>query len=503
MRTLDDRVDRLVDARVNAERQAVAGRVDRVDEVLLRSRAGSAAGAAPARTPRASARRCESISISVGGMKLPCGRIASARAAAGTPAGPVRASPRYGPRCSPAPPRRSPAPCRSPADPACRPASSRIAPSSIGTMRSAISSWTQSTRSAEQRCPALSKADAITSATTCSGSAEESTIIAFCPPVSAISGIGRPRSSSRPARLRCSSRATSVEPVNITPRTRASATSAAPTTSPRPGRNCSASARHAGLMQQGHRLGRDQRRLLGGLREHAVAGRERRGHLPGEDRQRKIPRTDADDRPQRREGRHLRARHAPVPRSSAGSRPPRAPRRRVGAGLAGLAHDEPDQRRHLRFQRVGRTLQRRGTLRRRHATASALPRRRPRPSPRRHPPAFASMTVPTRSRRSAGLATAASSGVRFADARLRASARRASRRAALACSAVVSSASCCFIRQGRGRASCAAPRRTAAAAARSPDAAGRSRRRHAPAAPRPRPDRPPVRRSAPPRRRCG
>ena len=119
---------------------------------------------------------------------------------------------------------------------------SRIAPSSIGTMRSAISSWMQSTRSAEQRCPALSNADAITSATTCSGSAEESTTIAFCPPVSAISGIGRPRSSSRPARLRCSSRATSVDPVNITPRTRASATRRAPTTSPRPGRNCSASA---------------------------------------------------------------------------------------------------------------------------------------------------------------------------------------------------------------------------------------------------------------------
>jgi hypothetical protein len=40
----------------------------------------------------------------------------------------------------------------------------------------------------EQRCPALSKAEARTSATTCSASAEESTIIAFCPPVSAMNG---------------------------------------------------------------------------------------------------------------------------------------------------------------------------------------------------------------------------------------------------------------------------------------------------------------------------
>ncbi|OIQ81086.1 hypothetical protein GALL_371540 [mine drainage metagenome] len=96
-------------------------------------------------------------------------------------------------------------------------------------------------RSAEQRWPAESKADAMMSVTACSGSADESTTIAFCPPVSAISGIGRPRESSRSASCAWISRATSVEPVNITPRTRASPTSAAPTR-PSPGSSCSAPA---------------------------------------------------------------------------------------------------------------------------------------------------------------------------------------------------------------------------------------------------------------------
>ena len=61
---------------------------------------------------------------------------------------------------------------------------------------SAVSSCRQSRRSAEQRCPALSNADCAASRTTCSGSAELSTIIAFWPPVSAISvaiGAGRAR----------------------------------------------------------------------------------------------------------------------------------------------------------------------------------------------------------------------------------------------------------------------------------------------------------------------
>ena len=55
-------------------------------------------------------------------------------------------------------------------------------------MRSATSSCTQSSRSAEQRCPAERNAEVMTSSVTCSGSAVASTIMALMPPVSAISG---------------------------------------------------------------------------------------------------------------------------------------------------------------------------------------------------------------------------------------------------------------------------------------------------------------------------
>ncbi len=68
--------------------------------------------------------------------------------------------------------------------------------------------------SAEQRWPALLKPDATASSTTCSASAELSTIIALRPPVSAMSVAMLP---FRAARLRSISRAVSVEPVNATP----------------------------------------------------------------------------------------------------------------------------------------------------------------------------------------------------------------------------------------------------------------------------------------------
>ena len=54
---------------------------------------------------------------------------------------------------------------------------SSIAPLSMVTTRSATSSCTHSTRRAEQRWPALSKAELTTSITTCSARAEESTKI--------------------------------------------------------------------------------------------------------------------------------------------------------------------------------------------------------------------------------------------------------------------------------------------------------------------------------------
>ncbi len=80
-------------------------------------------------------------------------------------------------------------------------------------------------RCAEQRWPALWNAETMVSSTTCSGSAEESTIMALTPPVSAMSGTIGP---SRPARLWLIFFAVSTEPVKATPAMRGSATRRAP-----------------------------------------------------------------------------------------------------------------------------------------------------------------------------------------------------------------------------------------------------------------------------------
>ena len=116
--------------------------------------------------------------------------------------------------------------------------SSAIAPASMSITLSAMSSWMYSTRAAEQRWPADWKAEAITSLTICSGSAEESAIIAFWPPVSATSTA---ICASRAASARLIAHAVSVAPVNTTPATRGSRVSAAPTVGPSPGTNCSTS----------------------------------------------------------------------------------------------------------------------------------------------------------------------------------------------------------------------------------------------------------------------
>ena len=117
-------------------------------------------------------------------------------------------------------------------------------------------------RSAEQRWPALWKAEARMSRTACSGSAVESTIMALRPPVSAISMASGAAVS---ASWRSISLATSVEPVKQTPAMRGSAVSGAPTDGPSPGRSWITSSRNAGLVQQRNGARGDQRRLLGRL----------------------------------------------------------------------------------------------------------------------------------------------------------------------------------------------------------------------------------------------
>ena len=110
--------------------------------------------------------------------------------------------------------------------------------------------------------------------------------MALMPPVSAMKGtIGPPRTAS----ARWIELAVSLEPVKATPATRVSRTSAAPTLAAA-GQQLQHVGRHAGLVQQLRGEEGDDRRLLGRLGEHRIAGGQRRRHLAGEDRQREVPR---------------------------------------------------------------------------------------------------------------------------------------------------------------------------------------------------------------------
>ena len=131
-------------------------------------------------------------------------------------------------------------------------------------------------------------------------------------------------------------------------------------------------ARRPGLVQDADRFGRDQRRLLRRLGDDRIARRERRGDLPGEDRQRKIPRADAGDDAER--GRRTRAQR---PRRLGGVIAQEVDRLahfgdRIGVGLARLAHDEADEVVVRGFERVRGAAQDRRAFVRRHGG----PRRR-------------------------------------------------------------------------------------------------------------------------------
>ena len=158
-------------------------------------------------------------------------------------------------------------------------------------MRSATSSCTQSSRSAEQRWPAERNAEVTTSSVTCSGSAVASTIIALMPPVSAISGtigavLGGERAVDRARHLGRAGEGDAGD-ARIGDQRRADLAVA--------GHEMQRARRNAGLVQQAHGLGGDQRRLLGRLGHHGVAGGERGRDLAEKDRQREIPRADADE----------------------------------------------------------------------------------------------------------------------------------------------------------------------------------------------------------------
>ena len=178
--------------------------------------------------------------------------------------------------------------------------SSPIAPRSIPSRRSAISSCTSRTRSAEQRWPATFE---------CRGDDVGHGLLRQrrANPRSSRS-VRRFRRSAESVRRRIeppgqscagSTAPTSVEPVNTTP--------ACPDVGdqrradrPVARQQLQRAAWHPRLVQQPHGGGRDQRRLLRRLRQHDIAGRQRGGDLPDEDRQRKVPRADATTGPERR-----------------------------------------------------------------------------------------------------------------------------------------------------------------------------------------------------------
>ena len=158
---------------------------------------------------------------------------------------------------------------------------------------------------ARSRCPPAGTAPAMpssavrrcrtpmpTSVTTCSASAELSTIIAFFRRSRrSAARSARPR-GERPAIVA----ADRCRPVNATPAMRGSFTSAGPTV-PAPGSSASAVGRHAGCEQQRDGPCRDQWGLFGRLGDDGVACGECRCDLTGEDRQRKVPRRHAANTP--------------------------------------------------------------------------------------------------------------------------------------------------------------------------------------------------------------
>ena len=247
--------------------------------------------------------------------------------------------------------------------------SSSIAPRIMSSILSATSSCRNSTRKREQRWPALSKADAITSRATCSGSAVESTIIAFMPPVSATM---RGNAPSRAASARLMTTAVSVDPVNATPARRGSpnrrvadlrATARQADAAHRPARPPRCSSRTAAAAISGV--------CSAGLARTVLPAAKRARNLPGENRQRKIPRRDAGER---RRGHAAKARclrpsdpgSLIAPSNCARARDgviaqegrsPRALRQAHWATSCRLAHSERHQMRAVRSKQIGGAFQ--------------------------------------------------------------------------------------------------------------------------------------------------
>ena len=143
-------------------------------------------------------------------------------------------------------------------------------------------------------------------------------------------------------------------------------------------------------MQQRDRLACDPRRLLGRLGEDGVAGGERRRDLAGEDRERKIPRADADERAAPSQPVAVLLAGRAGKERVAGEEPARLGRivaaeidrlahlrDAVVERLAALAGKQRDQPVAVRLDRVGGALQDRRALLRRRRLPGGMRRRRP------------------------------------------------------------------------------------------------------------------------------
>ena len=111
--------------------------------------------------------------------------------------------------------------------------------------------------------------------------------------------------------------------------------------------------RHARFMQKRYRRDGDQRRFLGGLGDDAIARRQRRRDLTGEDGDREVPRADADDEPERDMRRGVEAARdlgAVIAQEIDGFA---HVAQRIGERLARLAHDEAGELARPRLIEIG------------------------------------------------------------------------------------------------------------------------------------------------------
>ena len=205
-------------------------------------------------------------------------------------------------------------------------------------------------------------------------------------------------------------RAVSVEPVNATPAMRGSATAAAPTTAPSPGRKCSTPAGTPACSSRRTACAATSGVCSAGFAMHRVAGRQRGSHLPREDREREIPRADAREHAAAVQAQLVALARGPGQAQRAAelrARPCRVVAQEIDRlahlgdavrnGLARLAHAHRDQLGRVLLEQVGGPVERCGADVGRRGVPGGLRRHRDVDRLRRPAAASPATTVPTMS----------------------------------------------------------------------------------------------------------